>query len=52
VKLPLAWDPVQLSVDKSSARAAVIRGPEYGKLKNLHRVKSVARKRLVEFVIV
>jgi hypothetical protein len=36
---------------KSSARAAVTRGPERGKLKNLHCLKSVARKRLVETVI-
>jgi hypothetical protein len=27
---------VELSVDKSSAWAAVTRGPECGKLKNLH----------------
>jgi hypothetical protein len=40
-----------LSVDKSSAWAAVTRGPECGKLKNLHCVKTVARKRLVETVI-
>jgi hypothetical protein len=37
VKWPPAWDLVKLSVDKSSARAAVTRGPERGKLKNLPR---------------
>jgi hypothetical protein len=42
---------VGLSVDKSFARAAVTKGPERGKLKNLRCVKSVARKRLVETVI-
>jgi hypothetical protein len=31
--------------------AAVTRGPERGKLKNLHSIKSVARKRLVELLI-
>jgi hypothetical protein len=36
---------------KSSARAAVTRGLECGKLKNLHCVKSVVRKRVVEAVI-
>jgi hypothetical protein len=41
----------ELSVDNSSARAAVTRGPECGKLKNLYCVTSVARKRLVEAVI-
>jgi hypothetical protein len=46
VKWPPAWDPVELSVDKSSARAAVTRGPE-----ELSLVKAVARKRLVETVI-
>jgi hypothetical protein len=40
---------VELSVDKCSARAAVTRGNE--KLKNLHYVKSVAKKRLVETVM-
>jgi hypothetical protein len=40
-----------LSVDKSSAQAAVTRGPDREKLKNLHCVKSVVRKRLVETVI-
>jgi hypothetical protein len=39
---------VEFSVEKSSARAAVTRGPEIGKLKNLHCVKLVAKKRLVE----
>jgi hypothetical protein len=37
--------------DMSSVRAAVTRGPECRKLKNLHCVKSVVRKRLVETVI-
>jgi hypothetical protein len=41
----------ELSVDKSSARAAVTRGPEHGKLKNLRCAKSVTRKRLVGTVI-
>jgi hypothetical protein len=27
---------LELTVDKSSARAAVTREPDYGKLKNLH----------------
>jgi hypothetical protein len=35
----------------SSVREAVTRGPECGKLRNLHCVKYVARKRLVETVI-
>jgi hypothetical protein len=38
-------------LNKSSAWAAMTRGPERGKLKNLHSVKIVARKRLVEIVI-
>jgi hypothetical protein len=42
---------VELSVDKSSARAAVTRRHERGKLKNFHCAKSVGRKRLVETVI-
>jgi hypothetical protein len=42
---------VEFSVDKNSVRTAVTRGPEHGKLTNLHCVKSVARKRLVEDVI-
>jgi hypothetical protein len=50
VKWPPAWEPVELSVDKSSTRAAVTR-PVRGKLKNLHCAKSVARKRLVETII-
>jgi hypothetical protein len=41
---------VELSVDKSSALAAVTSEPEFGKLKNLPRVEAVARKRLVETV--
>jgi hypothetical protein len=40
-----------MSVDKSSAWAAVTRGPEHGKLMNLHCVKSITRKWLVETVI-
>jgi hypothetical protein len=40
-----------MSVVKSSARAAMTRGLECGKLKNLRCVKSVARKRLVEIGI-
>jgi hypothetical protein len=40
-----------LSLDKSFVRAAVPRGPECGKQKNLHCVKSVARKRLLVTVI-
>jgi hypothetical protein len=44
------WDTVELSVDKSSAQAAVTRGPECTKLRNLHCVESVARKRLLETV--
>jgi hypothetical protein len=52
VKWPPAWTQiVELSVDKSSARAAVTRGPECWKLKNLHCVKSVSMKGLVETVI-
>jgi hypothetical protein len=43
--------PSWLSVDKSSARAAVSEGPECGKLKNHHCVKSAERERLVETVI-
>jgi hypothetical protein len=42
---------VELSVDKNSVRAAVTREPERRKLKDLHHVKSVARKWLVETVI-
>jgi hypothetical protein len=42
---------VELSVEKSSALAAVRRETEWGKLKNLHCVKSVAKKWLVETVI-
>jgi hypothetical protein len=38
VKWPPAWDSlVQLSVDKNFASAAVTRGPERGKLRNLPR---------------
>jgi hypothetical protein len=51
VKWPPAWDSVEFSVDKNSARVAVTRGPEKGKLKNLNCIKSVARKRLVETII-
>jgi hypothetical protein len=51
VKWPPAWDLVELSVDKRSAPAAMTRGPESGKLKNLRCVKSVARKRLLEILI-
>jgi hypothetical protein len=36
---------IELTVDKSSAQAALTRGPEWRKLKNLH---CVTRKRLVE----
>jgi hypothetical protein len=43
--------PSKLSVNKSSAWVAVTRGPEYRMMKNLHCVKSVARKWLVETVI-
>jgi hypothetical protein len=32
-------------------QVAVLREPEHGKLKNLHCIKSVARKRLMEIVI-
>jgi hypothetical protein len=35
----------------NAAQVAVTRGPERGKLKNLHCIKSVARKWLVESVI-
>jgi hypothetical protein len=38
-------------IDKNSALAAVTRGPEHGKLRNIHCVKSVARNRLVKTVI-
>jgi hypothetical protein len=41
---------VELSVDKNSAWVAVT-GSECVELKNLHCVKSVARKRLVETAI-
>jgi hypothetical protein len=41
---------VELSVDKSSAWAAVTRGPEHGNLKSLS-VAAIARKQLVETVI-
>jgi hypothetical protein len=40
-----------LAVDKSSARAAVTRGPDGGKLKNLPQQKAFARKLTVETVI-
>jgi hypothetical protein len=43
---PGSW--IAVSRELSSARAAVTRVSERGKLKNLHCFKSVARKRLVE----
>jgi hypothetical protein len=51
VKWLPAWNRVELSVEKSSVWAAATRGPECVKLKNLHCVKSVAKKRLLESVI-
>jgi hypothetical protein len=44
VKWQPAWGSVELSVDESSARATMTRGPECEKLKNLYCVKSVARE--------
>jgi hypothetical protein len=40
-----------LSVDRTSARAAVTGGFECGKLKKSPLIEAVARKRLVEMVI-
>jgi hypothetical protein len=40
-----------LAVEQSFAGTVVAIGLEGGKLKNLHCVKSIARKRLVETVI-
>jgi hypothetical protein len=48
---PASTQLVEFSIDKSSARAAVTTGFERGKLKNLHCVKFVARKRIVETII-
>jgi hypothetical protein len=42
---------IELSADKSSSRVTVTRGPEGGKLKNFHCVKSLARKELVETAV-